>query len=149
VAEPSTVAPVTAMIGQYAQHASPLAGLEATVLSALGGRDAGGDALASDLELDNAFAALALTRLAGPSLGAAVPRELQHAVAQLFARADAAAGVEVAPPVEQEVVVDPAVVEPASHERFAELEKMVADLSKKVTAQARTITTMKKQIKSP
>lgn len=140
----STVAPVTAMMSQYAHHLSPLAGLEATVLSALGGRDPDNAVLASDLEQDNAFAALALSRLAGPSLGAAVPAELTRVLGQIFARSGHDdTGVESHGPL----VAEPVAEQPAADDRFAELEKALADLHKKVTAQARTITTMQKQIK--
>ena len=120
----ATEHPVTSLIGQFARTSSPLSGMEATVLAALGAQPARGKVLASDLEMEHPLAALALTRLAGPSVGAAVPPELTELMARAFQR------------------------QPASAEasRVDELANELTSLRKKVDAQARTISTLRKRI---
>jgi hypothetical protein len=123
-------APVTELASQYARHTTPLSGLEATLLAALGAKAEDGTDLASDLELENPFAALALTQLAGPALGPVVPEPLTAAFGRLLQAEPADVTVGEAP-----------------DERMTRLEETLADLQKKVSSQARTITNLRKQVK--
>jgi hypothetical protein len=108
-----------ALAAQYRDTWSSLSGLEATVLGALGARTTTGQALASDLELDNPLAALTLGRL-GVGAGATL---LPPEVARRFTDVEA---------------------EPAAHEdRIAGLEEALTKLKKTVDTQARTIRTLK------
>ncbi len=75
---------VSQLASQYAQRASPLSGLEATMLGAFGLVADDDTPLASDLELQNPFAALALTRLAGPAFDPVVPSPITEVFAQLL-----------------------------------------------------------------
>ena len=119
----------TRLVSQYASQPSPLSGLEATVLSALGARGEDDSDLATDLELQNPFEALALTRLAGPAISPAVPDQITAAFAGLLRQE----------PPEKEGRA-------AEDERMTHLEEVVEDLQKKVRSQARTITNLRKKL---
>lgn len=106
-----------ALASQYRETWSALSGLEATVLGALGARTATGAPLATDLELDNPLAALALGKV-GVSAGADV---LPQQLAQRFAEG----------------------AETATEERIAGLESALAKLKRTVDSQARTIRGLK------
>lgn len=108
---------------QYLSGTDPLSGLQATVLAALGATGPGGDELASAAELADPFAALAFARVAAPAASA---------VATPFADPASA-------------LVDSVVARAAPGEdRIDALEKAVASLQKKVTSQARTITSLRR-----
>jgi hypothetical protein len=127
---PSTRAEMfSQLVSQYARQPSPLSGLEATVLSALGARGEDETDLASDLELQNPFEALALTRLAGPAIAPVVPEQFTAALTGLLREE---------PPEKEKRAAD--------EERMAHLEEVVEDLQKKVRSQARTITNLRKKL---
>jgi hypothetical protein len=110
---------------RYAQHPSPLAGFEATLLQGIGARGSRGAELAAPDELDDPFTAVAMSRLFGPAglnLGAVV---------RDFAPAPGQAGP--APAAQQDQT-----------DRLAELEKAVESLQRTVRSQARTISTLRK-----
>ncbi len=117
------------LASQYARRATPLSGLEATVLAALGAKGEGDADLATDLELANPFEALALTRLAGPALAPVVPEPFTTALARLLQADVTEAG-------EPEAEAD----------RVTRLEEVVADLQKTVRSQARTISSLRKRV---
>lgn len=107
---------------QYAEHTSPLAGLEATLLRGLGATGPDDTELASDAELADPFSALALARLLGPaaaSLGAPLQDPAAAVLSRLVPTADAA--------------------------RLEALETEIADLRKTVNTQARQITTLRRR----
>jgi hypothetical protein len=106
-----------------------LSGLEATVLAALGARGEDDTDLATDLEMQNPFEALALTRLAGPAIAPVVPEQLTGAFAGLLRQE--------APEKERRA---------AEEDRMAHIEEVVEDLQKKVRSQARTITNLRKKL---
>jgi len=120
---------VRELASQYARRATPLSGLEATVLAALGAKGEGDADLATDLELANPFEALALTRLAGPALAPVVPAPFTTALARLLQADVTEAG-------EPEAEAD----------RVTRLEEVVADLQKTVRSQARTISSLRKRV---
>jgi hypothetical protein len=120
----------TRLATMYATEATPLSGLEATLLGALGATADDGTGLASDLELENPLAALALSRLAGPALAPLVPEQFTAGLAEVLRGA---------PPTE------PPVAEPEP-DRLARMEEAVADLRKKVGAQSRTITNLRRRL---
>ena len=128
---------VTQLATQYAQRSSPLSGLEATLLGGLGLVAEDDSPLASDLELQNPFAALALTRLAGPALDPIVPASITDAFAQLLRRE------EPQRPTDKPEAEGPAEAEV---DRVTRLEASLEALQKKVTNQARTITNLRKQV---
>lgn len=111
------------LAAQYAEGGSPLAGLEATVLGALGGRAAAGEELASPLELANPLAALSLARVGMPAGASLVPPDLPR-------RIRVERGEEAAAP-------------PVTPDRVAALEETVAKLSRTVESQARAIRSLK------
>ncbi len=119
----TTASPVTALMAQFARSSTSISGMEATVLGALGAQPAKGETLATDLEMENPLAALALTRLAGPSVGAAVPPEVLQLLGRVFEGSPA-----------------------QGTDRVDDLATELAALRKKVETQARTITTMKKRL---
>lgn len=108
------------LLQQYRDTWSSLSGLEATVLGALGAQGASGQPLASDLELANPLAALALGRLGMGAAASVLPGDLAERVTT-----ERVATTERAP------------------DRLADLEASLADLKKKVASQARTITKLK------
>ncbi len=110
-----------ALAQQYRKTWSSLSGLEATVLSALGGRGVDGAPLASELELGHPLAALALGRLGADAGDTLLPPGLGSRVAT------GPAGP-----------TGPAV----SDERIAGLEDALAQLRATVDSQARTIQTL-------
>jgi hypothetical protein len=107
---------------QYAGGASPLAGLEATVLQSLGLTDPDGNELATEAELGAPFAALALARFVGPAV-AQLAAPLRQPLGEVLDRATPAPEVDA--------------------DRFAALEQTVAKLQKTVNTQARTIATLR------
>jgi hypothetical protein len=118
---------------QYAQHTSPLAGLEAPVLQGLGVTGPDGAELATATEMESPFTALAFSRLLGPE-GLDLAGPLRAVTAALSgAGASGATAPEPAP--------EPA----ASEARLAELEKAVESLQRTVRSQARTISTLRGQ----
>ena len=119
----ATASPVTGLMAQFARSTTPLSGMEATVLAALGAQPARGKTLATDLEIENPLAALALTRLAAPSVGAAVPPEVIKLLGQAFQDSPA-----------------------PGPDRLDDLATELAAVRKKVDAQARTISTLRKRI---
>jgi hypothetical protein len=119
----------TQLVSQYARQPSPLSGLEATVLAALGARGEDDADLATDLEMQNPFEALALTRLAGPAIAPVVPEQLTAAFAGLLRQE---------PPEKERRA--------AEEDRMAHIEEVVEDLQKKVRSQARTITNLRKKL---
>ena len=121
----------TQLVSQYARQPSPLSGLEATVLAALGARGEDDADLATNLEMQNPFEALALTRLAGPAIAPVVPEQLTAAFAGLLRQE---------PPEKERRAAA------AEEERMAHIEEVVADLQKKVRSQARTITNLRKKL---
>lgn len=112
-----------------ARNATSLSGLEATVLAALGARDEHDAALASEAELADPLAALALSRLAGPALGDVLPEPVADALARLVGASPGGNG---------RADVDA--------ERVTRLEASLEDLQKKVSSQARTIANLRKRI---
>jgi hypothetical protein len=124
----SRAATFNELVSQYARSPSPLAGLEATVLAALGARGPDDVDLATEAELQNPFDAFALTRLAGPALASVVPEQFTAALSGLLR--------EPAGKAER----------PAEEERITHLEEMVADLQKTVRSQSRTITNLRKKL---
>jgi hypothetical protein len=108
------------LVAHYARHATPLSGLEATVLAALGGQTPNDEPLVVPAEMQDPFAALALARLAGPMLDLAVPPP----VSALFGN----------------VVRG----EPAD-ERVARLEETITDLQSTVQEQARAIASLRRR----
>ena len=70
----------------YARSASPLSGLDATVLAALGLKDEDDGDLATELELANPMTALGLTRLAAPAAASFLPEELVTLLGGLVGR---------------------------------------------------------------
>jgi hypothetical protein len=121
----------TQLVSQYARQPSPLSGLEATVLAALGARGEDDSDLATDLEMQNPFEALALTRLTGPAIAPVVPEQLTAAFAGLLRQE---------PPEKERRAAA------AEEERMAHIEAVVEDLQKKVRSQARTITNLRKKL---
>lgn len=122
-----TERPDSAFVGllqQYKDTWSSLSGLEATVLGALGAQTTDGQPLASNLELDNPLAALALGRLGMGAAASVLPADLAERVT-----------------AERVGPVDEAAKGP---DRLADLEASLATLKRKVDSQARTITTLKK-----
>lgn len=118
----------TSLTSQYAENTSPLSGLEATVLAGLGLVDTQNQPLATETELLNPFTALALTHLAGPAAPSIVPEQLTAAVGQLFGSGNFNRNQETA----------------ANDDRVAKLEAAVADLTKTVQAQNKTISNLTK-----
>jgi hypothetical protein len=114
------------MAMRYAEHPSPLAGFEATLLQSVGATGAKGADLATPEELADPFAAAALSRLFGPG-GLNLGGALRDITAQPAAQAPAAA---------------PAEADHAA--RIAELEKSLASLQRTVRSQARTINNLRK-----
>jgi hypothetical protein len=114
---------------QYARRTNPLSGLEATVLAGLGLKDTNEQPIASETEIMNPFAALALTHLAGPAGQAVVPDQISAALGNLLGR-DAGSPQTPAPSVNED--------------RMAKLEAAVADLQKTVATQRQTIATLRK-----
>jgi len=130
VDQPPPAAPaVTRLAAQYARETTPLSGLEATLLAALGAKAEDGSDLATDVELQEPFAALALTRLAAPAIAPLLPEDVVAGLGRLR-RAEPFA---------------PGAGEP-DVERMARMEEDLADLRKKVGAQSRTITNLRKQM---
>lgn len=130
VGRPTTRAETfTQLVAQYARQPSALSGLEGTVLAALGARGEDDTDLATDIEMQNPFEALALTRLAGPAIAPVVPEQLTAAFAGLLRQE----------PPEKEG-------RGADEERMAHIEEVVQDLQKKVRSQARTITNLRKKL---
>jgi hypothetical protein len=101
------------------------------VLAALGARGEDDSDLATDLEMQNPFEALALTRLTGPALAPVVPEQLTAAFAGLLRQE---------PPEKERRAAA------AEEERMAHIEAVVEDLQKKVRSQARTITNLRKKL---
>ena len=117
------------LTAQYARHTNPLSGLEATVLAGLGLKGANDGPIASQNEVLNPFAALALTHLVGPAGGSVVPDRITAALAGLIARDDPSNSTR-GPSVEED--------------RMARLEAAVADLQKTVASQRQTIANLRK-----
>ncbi|MEP6817041.1 MAG: hypothetical protein ABI873_15980 [Marmoricola sp.] len=117
------------LAAQYASGWSPLSGLEATVLGAMGAENARGEALASSLELDNPLAALTLGQVGVRATEALVPPDLLR---QLWAGRPGG---------------DPAPAKPApvQEDRVAVLEAAVAKLTRTVSTQARAIKTLREK----
>ena len=132
---------VSQLASQYAQRATPLSGLEATMLGAFGLVADDDTPLASDLELQNPFAALALTRLAAPAFDPVVPSPITDVFAQLL-RSDRPPGGTTTGP-KPSTGAAPVV---ADVDRVTRLEESLEALQKKVTSQARTITNLRKQV---
>ncbi len=126
----------TRLATRYALEATPLSGLEATLLGALGARADDGTELASDLELQEPLAALALSRLAGPALAPLVPEQFTAGLAQVLRR-----GVP-----SEAAVTEPSEAAESGAERMARMEEALADLRKKVGSQSRTITNLRKKL---
>lgn len=119
----------------YARSASPLSGLDATVLAALGLKDEDDGDLATELELANPMTALGLTRLAAPAAASFLPEELVTLLGGLVGRK-----AERPEPVEPE----PDRPSPRTDERLADLEKQLDSLRRTVDAQRRTINQLKR-----
>jgi hypothetical protein len=118
------------MAMRYAQHPSPLAGFEATLLQGLGVTGEKGTELATPGELADPFTAAAMSRLFGPS-GLDLGSVLRDATGATGATG-AAGSAEAAPPA-------------ADHaSRLADLEKTVESLQRTVRSQARTISSLRK-----
>ena len=97
--------------------------------------------LASDLELQNPFAALALTRLAAPTFDPVVPSPITDVFAQLLRTERPPGGTTTGPKPSTDA--GPVV---ADVDRVTRLEESLEALQKKVTTQARTITNLRKQV---
>ena len=128
----AAASPVTQLAAHYARDATPLSGLEATVLSALGAKTESDTPLAVPIELENPFAALALTRLAAPTLASTVPSSLTTLIADAV-RTEPSAGRPTTPGSD------------TTDERVARLEQSVADLQNVVDSQSKTIATLRRQ----
>jgi hypothetical protein len=115
------------MAASYAEHPSPLAGFEATLLQGIGATGAKGARLATPEELADPFTAAALSRLFGPA-----GLDLGSALRDLPTRGEPQAADEKKP--------DPA----DAANRLAALEKTVASLQRTVRSQARTINDLRK-----
>lgn len=107
------------LAAQMAANPSALAGLEATLLQGLGATGTGDAALATDDELDSPFAALALSRLFGPT------------------------GLDLGTPVTD--AVERISVAPDQGDRLAALEKSLETLQRTVRSQASTIAALRKK----
>jgi hypothetical protein len=114
------------LAAHYAQGLTELSGLEATVLGALGARDANGDAVAAPLEMANPLAALSVARLAAPVGAAMLPPDFTSLLGRH-------ASSEAAP----------------HEERLSGVESELAALKKTVASQARTIRSMRAQGSKP
>ncbi|MFC6705779.1 hypothetical protein [Flexivirga alba] len=108
---------------QYLSGTNPLSGLQATVLASLGATGPNGAVLASPAELTDPFAALALARVTAPA-AEALAGPLQRPATDILDRVVARATPDDG--------------------RLEALEQAVAALQKKVTSQARTISTLRR-----
>jgi hypothetical protein len=140
------------VLAGYAGGLAPWAGVEATVLARMGGTDPQGRPAASEAELAAPFAALAFARAGAPA-GSQLAGPVGVPLIEAFRRAvgadrpvpgsDEAAGPLPEPATEQ--ATEQAAEQAAEQaDRLAALESTVARLERRVTAQARTITALRK-----
>jgi len=128
VNEKNPGAPVYQLGAQYINHADVLSGLEATVLGALGGKDGQGNALATDNEILNPFAALALTHITAPTMEAILPTDL---INRIFGQSSSTTSTNT----------DATGFEA----RMAKMEETMTGLQKTIETQRKTIATLQKK----
>ncbi len=122
---------VSTLAEQYARHTTPLTGLEATFLGALGALDLEDAPLASDVELADPLAALSLSRFGAPAGAAVVPERITAVLGSILRQGD---------DQPRAVPVDP--------DRIARLEDELASLRELVETQAAAITRMRRPRKA-
>jgi hypothetical protein len=137
----------TRLASQYGRGTSPLSGLDATVLAALGLRGEDDAELASELELANPMTALGLTKLLAPGAASLLPPELTKVFLGLLGREAGAAGTGFE---QRQATADEAPPAPPpgpgpGEERLATLEAAFEALRKTVESQRRTINELRRQ----